>query len=70
VEVYRPANHHELVYVRQILDALGVRYYVKNELATLGAFSSIGADEMAVMVAADRAAECREVIQARLPAPD
>jgi len=68
--VHQPANHHELVYVKQALEALGVPYYVKNELATLGSYSAIGADQMTVMVPGDRAAECRAAIEARLSKPD
>ena len=66
VAVYRPANHHELIYVKHALDELGVVYYIKNELATLGVLSATGGDEMTVMVPAGGAAKCRQAIQERL----
>ena len=68
--VHQPANHHELVYVKQALESLGVSYYVKNELATLGSYSAIGAEQMTVMAPGNRAAECRAAIEAHLPTPD
>ncbi|UCG86886.1 MAG: DUF2007 domain-containing protein [Gemmatimonadota bacterium] len=63
VEVYRAANHAELIAIRLQLDALKVRYYVKNEFASLGSLSAIGENELSVMVEASRAAECRRAIQ-------
>jgi hypothetical protein len=63
VEVYRAANHAELTAIRLGLDALNVRYYVKNEFASLGSLSAIGADELSVMVEAWRAPESWSAIK-------
>lgn len=62
IEVYRPEHHGELALIRARLDAAGLRYYVKNEAATLGALSSIGADELILMVEADRADEAAALV--------
>jgi hypothetical protein len=66
VEVYRAANHGELIAVRMGLDALGARYYVKNEFGSLGSLSAVGSDTLSVMVEAWRAPQCWEAIQAAL----
>lgn len=63
VEVYRAANHAELIAIRLELDARGVRYYVKNEFASLGSLSAIGGNELSVMVEAWRAPECWHAIR-------
>ncbi len=65
VEVYRPANHAELVAVRHVLDGMPVRYFVRNEYAARGT-PSIGCDELIVMVETARAAEARSRVQAAL----
>jgi len=66
VEVYRAANHAELIAVRMGLDALGARYYIKNEFASLGCLSGVGCDTLSVMVEAWRAPQCWDAIQAAL----
>jgi hypothetical protein len=63
VEVYRAANHAELIAIRLELDAREVRYYVKNEFASLGSLSAVGGNEMSVMVEASRAPECWQAIR-------
>jgi hypothetical protein len=63
VEVYRAANHAELIAIRLELEARGVRYYVKNEFASLGSLSAIGGNELSVMVEASRAPECWQAIR-------
>jgi hypothetical protein len=68
VEVYCAANHAELIAIRVALDALRARYYVKNEFATLGSLSAIGAEELSIMVEAWRAPECWQAIQGALAA--
>jgi hypothetical protein len=62
VEVYRPAHHAELALLRVALDAAGIPHFVKNEFASLGARAATGADEMGLMVPAERADEARDVI--------
>ncbi|NIM49986.1 MAG: hypothetical protein GTN78_22420 [Gemmatimonadales bacterium] len=62
IEVYRPEHHRELALIKARLDAAGLRYYVKNEAATLGALSSIGGDELILMIEADRADEAAVLI--------
>jgi len=62
VEVYRPGSHTELALLRAALDDAGIRYFVKNEFATIGALAAVGADELSLMVAAADAAEARELI--------
>jgi len=63
VEVYRAASHAELNAIRLGLDTMKVRYYVKNEFASLGSLSAIGVDELSVMVEAWRAPECWHAIR-------
>jgi len=62
VEVYRPADHAELAVVRIALEAAGVRYFVKNEFASLGARAATGADELGVMVRSDQSDTARLAI--------
>jgi hypothetical protein len=62
VELYRPGSHADLALLRAALDDAGIRYFVKNEFATIGARAAIGADELSLMVAAADAVEARQLI--------
>ena len=70
VEVYRPANHAELALLRPALEHAGIRFYVKNEFASMGARSATGVDELSVMVEAPAAANARAIIQSTLHGDD
>jgi hypothetical protein len=62
VELYRPGSHAELALLRAALDDAGIRYFVKNEFATIGARAAVGADELSLMVATNHADEARRLI--------
>lgn len=62
-EVYRPARHGELALIKARLDAAGIRYHVKNELATLGSLAAVGSEQLIVMVETVRAAEARRIVE-------
>lgn len=66
VEIYRPAHHAELALLRLALEHAGIRFYVKNEYASIGARSATGADELSLMVEATAATEARSVIETTL----
>jgi hypothetical protein len=48
--------------VRPLLDHAGIRYFVKNEFASMGARVATGADELSLMVATPQAAEARRLL--------
>ncbi len=62
VEVYRPGDQQELMLLKALLDAEGVRYYVINEN-----FNSIlpvaGVGEMRLMVEQERVRDCLELLK-------
>lgn len=62
VEVYRPGDQQELMVLKPLLDARGIRYYVTNEN-----FNSIlpvaGVGEMRLMVEQERVQECIELLR-------
>ena len=61
VAVYRPVDYSKLAMVKMVLEREGVTYYVENEFASLGTLSTLGA--LRVMVQADRADECRRLLE-------
>ena len=63
VEVYRPASHAELALLRPALEHAGIRYYVKNEFASLGALAATGADELSLMVPPAQREAARRLIE-------
>ncbi|MBI2313778.1 MAG: DUF2007 domain-containing protein [Betaproteobacteria bacterium] len=62
VEVYRPGDQQELMVLKPLLDARGIRYYVTNEN-----FNSIlpvaGVGEMRLMVEQERVQECLDLLR-------
>jgi hypothetical protein len=70
VEVYRPANHAELALLRPALEQAGIRFFVKNEFASMGARSATGADELSLMVEAMAVGKARKIIDATLHGED
>ena len=65
-EVYRPANHAELGLVKSYLDEAGIQYFVKNELASIGAFVATGDSEIIIMAETSRTAEAGKLIRSFL----
>jgi hypothetical protein len=63
VAVYRPADHFKVAMVKMVLDREGVNYYIENELASLGELPTSGALATRVMVQADRADECKRLLE-------
>lgn len=49
-----------------VLDREGVNYYVENEFASMGILSGGGVFQARVMVQADRADECKRLLQEEL----
>jgi hypothetical protein len=62
VEVYQPTNHAELALLHPALDHAGIRYFVKNEFASIGARVATGADALSLMVATEDVVEARALI--------
>ncbi|HEX9631944.1 MAG TPA: DUF2007 domain-containing protein [Gemmatimonadales bacterium] len=68
VDVYRPASHAELAVVRMALEADGIQYCVKNQVASMSVRAATGADELSVMVRPDQADAARPAITEALGA--
>jgi hypothetical protein len=66
VDVYHPASHEELMLLRIAMEGAGIRYFVKNEFATLGSPSAVGSDELSLMVETDRATEAHGLVRQAL----
>jgi hypothetical protein len=66
VAVYRPADHFKVAMVKMVLDREGVNYYIENELASLSALPIPVAFQPRVMVQADRADECKRLLEEEL----
>jgi hypothetical protein len=62
VEVYQPANHAELALLRPVPDSAGIRYFVKNEFASIGARVATGGDTLGLMVAIEDVSSARAII--------
>ena len=52
--------------VKMVLDREGVNYYIENELASLSALPIPVAFQPRVMVQADRADECKRLLEEEL----
>ena len=63
-EVCRARNHAELALIRVELRQAGIRHFVQNEFAAMGAVAGIGAEQLVVMVEAARQREAAELIRA------
>jgi hypothetical protein len=61
--VYRPTDQSMLAMAKMILDREGVNYYVENEFASMGELPGF---QVRVMVQADRADECKRLLQEEL----
>jgi len=66
VPVYSPPDQSMLMMAKMILEREGVIYYVENDMAALGSPAVVGALETRVMVQADRAEECKRLLQEEL----
>lgn len=66
VAVYQPADQFKLGMAQMILDREGVNYYVENEFASMGMLTGGGVFQVRVMVQANRAEECRRLLQEEL----
>jgi hypothetical protein len=61
VAVYQPADQSKLAMAEMILEREGMNYYVENESTALP-----GVFQVRVMVQADRADECKRLLQEEL----
>jgi hypothetical protein len=64
--VYRPADHFKVAVVKMVLEREGVNYYIENEFASLGSLPTSGVLATRVMVQADRADECKRLLEEEL----
>jgi hypothetical protein len=64
--VYWPADHFKVAMVKMVMEREGVNYYIDNELASLGALPMNAAVHPRVMVQADRADECKRLLEEEL----
>jgi hypothetical protein len=62
VAVYWPTDQSKVAMVKMVLEREGVNYYIENELASLGVPMTAALQPRA-MVQADRADECRRLLE-------
>jgi hypothetical protein len=66
VAVYWPADHFKVAMVKMVLEREGVNFYIENELASMGVLPMNAALHPRVMVQADRADECKRLLEEEL----